>query len=183
MLILFYGNFFLFSNYSNASQNIKIIVKNLEVNFELPQVICNSTSSTHVRLIIETISYKLTPVMESYRSTLQDGWLNDSIALSNLSPRCLFESMDFIIPNIVKSMRQTITYKKSLSLKYYQTLKQQIEAKTQLLQGIFQFMKKNMPLHSSTDTNKLLLLILIFTYGIMLPTFLILLIFKKHNLE
>ena len=27
MLILFYGNFFLFSNYSNASQNIKIIVK------------------------------------------------------------------------------------------------------------------------------------------------------------
>ena len=27
ILVVFYGNFFLFSNYSNASQNIKIIVK------------------------------------------------------------------------------------------------------------------------------------------------------------
>ena len=41
MLILFYGNFFLFSNYSNASQNIKIIVKidnsiitNEDINYE-----------------------------------------------------------------------------------------------------------------------------------------------------
>ena len=46
ILILFYGNFFLFSDYSNASQNIKIIIKidnsiitSEDINYELNYLI------------------------------------------------------------------------------------------------------------------------------------------------
>lgn len=92
--------------------DIKINVRQFAISFSLEGMATSprassSSNSDHkfVRLYIDLLSYKLSALIHRDVFNKDELLINDDVALSNLSTRSLWDNMSFIIPSIVRSMR------------------------------------------------------------------------------